>query len=65
MDKLIGLGGKLFYQDQPNDVAVSIESIKSIPAGRQPAPVSVEVAGNHINYFEEEGCVEAIVGFMK
>lgn len=65
MDKLIGLGGKLFYQNEPNDVAVSVESIKSIPAGRQPAPVAVDVAGNHLNYFEEKASVEAIMGYLK
>lgn len=65
MDKLLGLGGKLFYGKEPNDLAVSIESIKAVPATRKPAPEAVVVAGNHLNYFEEEGCVGAIMGFVK
>lgn len=65
MDKLLGLGGKLFYGNEPNDLAVSIESIKAVPATRTPAPEAAVVAGNHLNYFEEEGCVEAIMGYVK
>lgn len=65
MDKLYGLGGKLFYKDLPNDLAVSVESIKSVPLQRQPAPESVVLPGNHMNYFEEKGCVAALMGFLK
>jgi pimeloyl-ACP methyl ester carboxylesterase len=65
MDKLYGLGGKLFYKDRPNDLAVSVESIKAVPMQRQPVPKAVVVAGNHLNYFVEKGCVAAVMGFMK
>lgn len=65
MDKLLGLGGKLFYQNEPNDLAVSINSINAVPANRQLAPVSVEVASSHLSYFDEEGSVKVLMGFVK
>jgi pimeloyl-ACP methyl ester carboxylesterase len=35
----------------PNDIAVLVNSIKSVPEGRMPQPVIQEVACNHLVYF--------------
>jgi pimeloyl-ACP methyl ester carboxylesterase len=39
---------------QPNDIAVTVESIKHLPANRQPPVVKVESACDHITYFSTE-----------
>ena len=36
---------------QPNDIAVLVESITAIPAGRSPAPQQLPTACNHLEYF--------------
>jgi hypothetical protein len=36
---------------QPNDIAVLVQSIKSVPEGRMPQPVIQEVACDHLVYF--------------
>jgi pimeloyl-ACP methyl ester carboxylesterase len=56
MDKVYKLGGKLLYGDQPNDLAVSVESIQSVAGA---ANVFV-VACHHMNYFEEGESVEVL-----
>ncbi|MBB4079131.1 hypothetical protein GGR28_001748 [Lewinella aquimaris] len=53
MDKLYRMGGQLFYRNLPNDVAVSIDSIRSVPVRRQPLAEAREVACHHLNYFTE------------
>jgi hypothetical protein len=40
----------LFFA-QPNDIAVTVESIKSVPGGRPKVTPPVEVACDHITYF--------------
>ncbi len=44
----------------PNDLAVTVESIKAIPPGRTPAPVMVEVACDHLVYFNDPAGVKAL-----
>lgn len=61
IDKVYMLGGKLFYGDSPNDLAVSVESIKAV-AG---AASVVEVACHHLCYFEEGESVGALVGVFE
>lgn len=65
MDKLYKLGAKLFYGNTPNDIAVSVESIKAVPMDRNPVPNSVEVACHHLCYFEEEESVKVISETLK
>jgi len=49
MDKVYKLGGKLLYGEKPNDLAVSVESIKALEG----ATSIEEVACYHMGYFEE------------
>lgn len=65
MDKAYQLGGKLFYDDTPNDIAVSLDSIRSVPADRTPPPQCIETACHHLNYFEVDGGWEIIVEVLK
>ena len=39
------------FLGHPNDIAVLVNSIKSLPEGRMPQPVIQEVACNHLVYF--------------
>ncbi|WP_199422965.1 caspase family protein [Actinotalea solisilvae] len=40
------------FLEQPNDIAVSVESGRSVPLDRTPAPHVVEVPSDHMSYFE-------------
>lgn len=51
---------KLPFFGVPNDLAVTVESIKSIPSGRTPAPVMVEVACDHLVYFTDPVGVKSL-----
>lgn len=42
----------LVFFDQPNDLAVSVKSASTLPAGRNPAPVLHTVATDHVSFFE-------------
>lgn len=64
MDKAYRLGGKLFYGDQPNDIAVSIDSIKAVPADRTPQPKAIEVDCHHLNYFTEPESMDVLMKFL-
>jgi hypothetical protein len=44
----------------PNDMAVSTESIRSVPEGRDPAPKAIEVPCNHFGYFAPDGALEVL-----
>ena len=65
MDKVYRLGGQLLYKNAPNDIAVSVESIKTIPTDRQFAPVKIDAACHHLNYFEDAETVRLIDGLME
>jgi hypothetical protein len=51
---------KLPFFGVPNDLAVTVDSIKSIPSGRTPAPVMVEVACDHLVYFTDPVGVKSL-----
>jgi pimeloyl-ACP methyl ester carboxylesterase len=52
MEKIeLGIG-KLVYRGKPNDIAVSVESIKHVDDFRQPAPEKIDLACHHLNYFQ-------------
>lgn len=40
------------FLEKPNDIAVSVESGRSVPLDRTPAPRVVEVGSDHMSYFE-------------
>jgi pimeloyl-ACP methyl ester carboxylesterase len=44
----------------PNDIAVSVASIRAVPDNRQPAPIEVEVACDHVSYFSTEAGLRAL-----
>ncbi|MCP9234623.1 caspase family protein [Lewinella sp. JB7] len=64
LDKLYKLGGRLFYRDLPNDLAVSIASIGSVPTGREPAGETREVPGHHLNYFTDPRSTAILEEFL-
>ncbi|QQE65196.1 caspase [Leptolyngbya sp. BL0902] len=59
MERMKGLMELPFF-GIPNDLAVTVESIKAVPPGRQPAPVMVEVACDHLVYFSDPVGVKAL-----
>jgi len=63
MDKLYNLGAKVFYGEQSNDIAVSVNSILSI--SKKWNPTKKEVACHHLNYFVEEESVKEIYQILK
>jgi pimeloyl-ACP methyl ester carboxylesterase len=48
------------FLGQPNDIAVSVSSIKHIPEGRVPPPQVYEVACNHLVYFQNSKSLTAL-----
>ena len=53
MLKLSRLGGKPFFSNEANDIAVSLASITSVSKERSPIPKAIEVDCHHMNYFTE------------
>jgi hypothetical protein len=51
---------KLPFFGVPNDLAVTVDSIKAIPAGRTPTPVVMEVACDHLVYFTDPAGVTSL-----
>lgn len=62
----LGKLAELPFFKQPNDIAVSVNSIVSIPAGRSPSPKQLPTACNHLEYFVHPAglasLTEAVVG---
>ncbi len=50
----------LAFFGQPNDTAVSVASISSVPQGRTPAPLVREVASDHLMYFSTVAGLRAL-----
>ncbi len=63
MDRVFGLGGKLFYGNAPNDLAVSVGSIKSLPKCK-PAVKSTDVDCHHLCYFDELASSDVLVKLL-
>jgi pimeloyl-ACP methyl ester carboxylesterase len=60
MEKIeLGIGD-LVYKGKPNDIAVSVESIKHVDDFRQPAPEKIELACHHLNYFQSEAGLKVL-----
>jgi pimeloyl-ACP methyl ester carboxylesterase len=60
MEKMVTGLGMLVYRDQPNDIAVSAESIKRVDDFRQPKPMKIDLVCHHLNYFQEEVSLNAL-----
>lgn len=58
MNKLYRQGAKLFYGERSNDIAVSVNSILTIPKDWH--PTIREVACHHLNYFEDAESVAVL-----
>jgi triacylglycerol esterase/lipase EstA (alpha/beta hydrolase family) len=50
----------LAFYNKPNDVAVSVESIRKLPDGRTQAIAVREVASDHMSYFTTEAGLQAL-----
>jgi pimeloyl-ACP methyl ester carboxylesterase len=48
------------FMGQPNDIAVLVQSIKSVPEGRMPQPVIQEVACDHLVYFGDPAGLQGL-----
>ncbi|NET38654.1 MAG: caspase [Cyanothece sp. SIO1E1] len=51
---------ELPFFNQPNDIAVSVKSIANIPPGRNPEPLIIPVACNHLVYFKDPAGLAAL-----
>ena len=58
-----GLTLKL-YKDKPNDMAVTLESMRSIPGFDASTQMSI-VASNHLAYFREKLCRKELLTFLQ
>lgn len=54
LDRLKQAGLRTVFFNQPNDIAVTVTSIGTVPANRQPAPVLHTIACDHLTYFSSE-----------
>lgn len=62
MNKLLAFGGRVFYKNEDNDLAVSIESIHGIPRNREPANIPLPAICHHMNYFTDGEVERAFPG---
>ncbi len=51
----------LAFLNEPNDIAISVKSMISMPSDRNPAPEIVEIPCDHISYFSTEVGLSRIV----
>ena len=58
------MGGQLFYKDRPNDLAVSVDSIKHVKHDSVDAERVKDLPGHHLNYFTLEESVEIIYNLI-
>jgi hypothetical protein len=52
-------GANLAFFNQPNDIAVSVQSIRSVPA-RMPEVIKVETPCDHLSYFSTTEGLQAL-----
>lgn len=60
LEKIKTSVGKLAYGDLPNDIAVSVASIKKVAEKRQPKPEKIDLVCHHLNYFSAETSLNAL-----
>ena len=61
MKKLFDKVVDLPFLGEPNDIAVTVQSIKSIPDGWSVSPFIQEVACDHLTYFNHPECLKALL----
>jgi hypothetical protein len=54
----------LFFGGANNDIAVSLDSMRYLAQGRQPACDVHEVACDHVSYFRDEGSLKLLAGAL-
>ena len=60
MNKALNAVSHFFHEEENNDIAVSLDSIKSVNHFHQPPPRKLEVACHHMNYFTLDGAFETV-----
>ncbi len=60
LEKIKTSVGKLAYGNLPNDIAVSVASIKHVEEKRQPPPEKIDLVCHHLNYFSAETSLNAL-----
>lgn len=60
MNRALNVVSKTFYGDEPNDIAVSVESIHGIHHFDSPKPEILRAKCHHMNYFTEDGGFEVV-----
>jgi hypothetical protein len=59
--KKLGYGAaSLVFFQQPNDIAVSVESVRSISLERSPQPEGIEIGCDHMTFFDSPDGLEAL-----
>ena len=58
--KKLGKAVEMPFVGKPNDIAVLVDSIVSIPVGRKPKPKIIPAACNHLVYFTDPVGLEAL-----
>ncbi|MEY4530012.1 MAG: hypothetical protein RLZZ156_733 [Deinococcota bacterium] len=59
------LGTRAFFANQPNDIAVSMESAMNVASNREPAPIKVvAIACDHMSYFSTPVGITALVNAL-
>ncbi|GEM_PF-6713837 len=61
MNKLFDKVVDLPFLGEPNDIAVTVQSMKSIPDGWSVSPFIQEVACDHLTYFEHPEGLKALL----
>jgi pimeloyl-ACP methyl ester carboxylesterase len=66
LDRLdpVGRAANLAFFGQPNDIAVSVKSIRNVPAGRNPEVAAHEVASDHSSYLVTEAGRKAVIAAL-
>jgi hypothetical protein len=59
--RVLHAAASLAFLRSPNDIAVSVESAKAVPAGRMPGPTIAEVACDHVTFFSSDAGRQALL----
>ncbi|MGE7774707.1 caspase family protein [Chitinophaga sp. NPDC101104] len=62
MEKIELAVGKMLYWSTPNDIAVSVESIQTVPAAY--VAESIETSAHHLNYFDYNSSIKILKDMM-
>lgn len=58
-------GSEFLYGDQPNDLAVTIDSAHGISDRRSPAPQRLTVASSHLDYYRNPASLRVLGGLLE